>query len=261
MNEQRPKITAVLPAYNAAKTLERTVRDIPKSSVDDILLVDDASGDETVPVAERLGLAVFRHEKNRGYGANQKTCYDKALERGADIVVMVHPDYQYDPKIVPQMIEPIARGEADAVFGSRMLRGGSLKGGMPLWKYLGNVALTALENAAIGARLSEYHCGYRAYSARLLRAVGYAGFSDGFVFDTEIIVQCALRGFRIREIPIQTRYFKEASTIGFGASVSYSLAIVRLMAVLALNRLGLRRDARFGVKPRREDSSRGNSKI
>jgi len=238
-------VTVVLPAYNAARTLERTVADIPKGSVDEILLVDDASGDGTAAIAERLGLTVFRHDKNRGYGANQKTCYQKALERGAGVVVMVHPDHQYDPKIIPQMIAPILAGEADAVFGSRMLLPGALEGGMPGWKYLGNIALTALENAVIGVRLSEYHSGYRAYTAKLLSAVGFDGFSDKFVFDSEIIVQCARRGFRIREIPIQTRYFKEASTIGFWASARYALSIMRLMAQLALHRTGLRRSGKF----------------
>jgi len=245
----RPKTIVVLPAYNAARTLERTLADIPPGSVDEILLVDDASRDGTFELALKLGLTAFRHEKNLGYGGNQKTCYDRALEHGAGVVVMLHPDYQYDPKIIPQLVAPIVEGRADAVFGSRMLSGGSLVGGMPFWKYLGNKGLTKIENAVIGASLSEYHSGYRAYSAKILRNVGYRNFSNDFVFDTQIIVQCALRGCRILEIPIRTRYFEEASTIGFGASVRYTFAILGLMLRLVLHRSGWHRSPEFEIHP------------
>jgi len=233
------KTTVVLPAYNAEKTLERTVADIPKEAVQEIILVDDASQDRTVEIAERLGLVVYRHEKNRGYGANQKTCYAKALERGADVVVMCHPDYQYDPKIIPQLIEPILQGRADAVFGSRMMKGGALEGGMPLWKHNANILLTAFENVMLGTYLTEYHSGFRAYSARLLRTIRFAENSDGFVFDTEIIVQILANRFRIEEVPIRTRYFEEASSIRLWPSVLYGLGILRTMGRFLLHDRGV----------------------
>ncbi len=223
------KVVAVLPAYNAEKTLERTVADIPRDSVDEILLVDDKSRDRTVEIAKKIGLTVFEHPTNKGYGGNQKTCYAKALERGADIVVMVHPDYQYDPKIIPQLIEPIRRGEADAVFGSRMMKGGALEGGMPLWKHNANILLTAFENVILGTYLTEFHSGFRAYSAKLLRTVDFKANSDGFIFDTEIIVQILANQFKIEEIPIRTRYFEEASSIKLWPSILYGLGIVRVM--------------------------------
>jgi SAM-dependent methyltransferase len=228
------KVTAVLPAYNAEKTLERTVADIPKETINEIILVDDASADRTVAIAERLGLVVFRHPKNLGYGANQKTCYQKALLRGADIVVMVHPDYQYDPKIIPQLIEPIQQGRADAVFGSRMMKGGALEGGMPLWKHNANILLTAFANVMLGTYLTEYHSGFRAYSARLLKEIPYQSNPDGFLFDTQIIVQILDKGFKIEEIPIRTRYFEEASSIRFWPSVRYGLGFVWIMFTHAL---------------------------
>lgn len=226
-DERQMRAIAVLPAYNAEATLKRTLADIPKESVDEIILVDDASRDNTVELARKLGLKVFVHEHNRGYGANQKTCYLKALEAGADIVVMVHPDYQYDPKVIPQLIDPIKRGAADAVFGSRMMKGGALEGGMPLWKHNANILLTALENVAFGTYLSEYHSGFRAYSAKLLKNINFQDNSDGFLFDTEIIVQILLLGFKIEEVPIRTRYFDEASTVGFFAGTVYGAGILR----------------------------------
>ncbi|MGH7198632.1 MAG: methyltransferase domain-containing protein [Candidatus Omnitrophota bacterium] len=235
----RMKVTAVLPAFNAEKTLERTVADIPKEAVSEIILVDDASRDHTVAIAEKLGLKVFRHEKNRGYGANQKTCYEKALESGADIVVMVHPDYQYDPKIIPQLVEPIQRGRADAVFGSRMMKGGALEGGMPMWKHNANILLTAFENVMLGTYLTEYHSGFRAYSAKLLKRVRYKENSDGFLFDTEIIIQAVANRFKIEEIPIRTRYFEEASTIKLWPSLVYGLGIVGAMAQYFLHAKGI----------------------
>jgi len=220
------KVVVVLPAYNAAKTLALTLKDIPKDIVDDVILVDDKSKDNTVEVARGLGLKVFTHPQNKGYGANQKTCYAKALEMGAEIVVMVHPDYQYDPKIIPHLIEPIKEGKADAVFGSRMMKGGALEGGMPVWKHNANILLTAIENVILGTYLTEYHSGFRAYSAKYLKTVNFMANSDGFVFDTEIIIQGLLHYLKIDEIPIKTRYFDEASTIKLIPSTIYGISIL-----------------------------------
>ena len=232
---KKMKVIAVLPAYNAEKTLERTVADIPKELVNEIILVDDASQDRTVEIAKKLGLTVYEHEKNQGYGANQKTCYEKALEHGADVAVMCHPDYQYDPKIIPQLVEPILRNEADAVFGSRMMKGGALEGGMPLWKHNANILLTAFENVMLGTYLSEYHSGFRAYSAKALRRIDFKKNSDGFIFDTEIIVQLHVQHFKISEIPIRTRYFEEASSIKLWPSIIYGLGILVAMLQYALH--------------------------
>lgn len=223
------KVTVVLPAYNAARTLKRTVADIPKDAVNEIILVDDKSRDNTVALAKGMGLKVFAHEKNAGYGGNQKTCYEKALEGGADIVVMVHPDYQYDPTVLPELIKPIKEGRADAVFGSRMMKGGSLVGGMPMWKHSANIMLTALENIVFGIYLTEYHSGFRAYSAKLLKAINFKANSNGFIFDTEIIAQAALRNFKIEEVPIRTRYFDEASTIKLWPSILYGFGILKTL--------------------------------
>lgn len=223
------KTVIVLPAYNAARTLTRTVSDIPEGIADEVILVDDGSSDETVEVARELGLKVFTHNKNSGYGANQKTCYEQALQSGADIVVMLHPDYQYDPKVIPELIEPIKRGEADAAFGSRMMKGGALEGGMPKWKHNANILLTALENVVLGTYLSEYHSGFRAYNRRLLEAVNFKLNSNGFIFDTEIIIQALLKKFKIEEIPIKTRYFDEASSIRFFRSCLYGLGILKTL--------------------------------
>lgn len=232
---RKMKTIVVLPAYNAAKTLELTVADIPKDIVDEIILVDDASIDDTVKVAKQLGLKVFEHKKNEGYGANQKTCYTKALEMGAEIVVMVHPDYQYDPTVIPKLIEPIQKGLADAVFGSRMMKGGALEGGMPLWKYNANILLTALENVVLGTYLTEYHSGFRAYSANYLKTINFITNSNGFVFDTEIIVQGLLHHFKIDEVPIRTRYFEEASTIKLLPSIIYGLGIIKTLCKYILH--------------------------
>lgn len=240
------KTIVVLPAYNAAGTLKMTLDDMPKDIVDDIILVDDASSDDTVKVARSLGMKMFVHKKNKGYGGNQKTCYAKALELGADIVVMVHPDYQYDPKVIPQLIEPIKKNEADAVFGSRMMKGGALEGGMPLWKHNANILLTALENVILHTYLTEYHSGFRAYSARLLKSVRFIDNSDGFVFDTEIIVQALLKRFKIEEIPIRTRYFPEASTVKFWQGVIYGLGIIKTMLKYTLHIKGIIKFRQFG---------------
>ena len=239
------KVTAVLPAYNAAQTLARTVADIPREIVSEIILVDDRSQDDTVKIAKSLGLIVYEHKKNSGYGANQKTCYEKALERGADIVVMVHPDYQYDPKIIPHLIEPIQRGEADAVFGSRMMKGGALEGGMPMWKHNANILLTAFENVMLGTYLTEYHSGFRAYSAKLLKTVNYKANSNGFIFDTEIIVQILANRLKIDEVPIRTRYFEEASSIRLWPSILYGLGIIRVMGSYYLQERGILKNKKF----------------
>lgn len=239
------KVIVVLPAYNAAKTLEKTVFAIPKDWVDDVILVDDASRDNTVAVSRKLGLKTFVHSKNLGYGGNQKTCYREALRLGADIIVMVHPDFQYDPSFIPEMIKPIARGECDAVFGSRMsIKRNALLGGMPYWKFLANIFLTWLENLVLGMNLTEYHSGFRAYSRKVLELPLNLN-SDGFVFDTEIIVQMRIAGMKIKEIPITTRYFVEASMIGFGRSVQYGFNILSVMLRYLFSRFGIKHYAQF----------------
>jgi glycosyltransferase involved in cell wall biosynthesis len=231
------KVVVVLPAYNAEKTLRATLDDIPMDWVDEILLVDDASRDGTVALARELGLRVVVHPQNRGYGGNQKTCYRTAMdELGGDIMVMVHPDHQYDPTVVPQLVQPLLDGTCDAVFGSRMLGGRPIEGGMPKWKYFANLFLTMIENATFYVFLSEYHSGFRAYSRRYLESVDFEANSDNFVFDTEIIAQGVAKGMRIREVPIQTRYFPEASQIGFWRSVRYGLEILRTMILFKLHR-------------------------
>lgn len=239
------KVVVVMPAYNAEKTLERTLADIDRDWVDDIILVDDGSRDATVALARRLGLKVFVHEKNTGYGGNQKTCYTEAMRIGADIMVMVHPDHQYDPRVVPQLVQPLLDGTCDAVFGSRMLGGRPLEGGMPKWKYLANIFLTAVENAAFYMYLTEYHSGLRAYSRRYLKTVNFLANSDDFVFDSEIIAQGVLHGMRIREIPIETRYFSEASQIGLRRSIVYGLSILKTLVKFKLHKKGWMRYAMF----------------
>jgi glycosyltransferase involved in cell wall biosynthesis len=231
------KVIAVLPAYNAERTLEATCDDIPKDWVDEILLVDDCSRDNTVALSRKLGLKTVVHQKNRGYGGNQKTCYRTAMEEmGGEIMVMVHPDHQYDPKIIPELVKPLLRGESDAVFGSRMLGGRPIEGGMPKWKYFANLFLTMVENATFYTYLSEYHSGFRAYSKRYLETVNYDVNSDDFVFDTEIIAQGVAKGLRIREVPIQTRYFDEASQVGFWRGTRYGLAILKTMVLYKLHK-------------------------
>ena len=226
MNDRKLKIAVVCPAYNCEKTLARTIADIPPGIADEIILVDDCSHDHTIEKARELGLKVFPHERNTGYGGNQKTCYREALAAGADIVVMLHPDYQYDPTAIPALVEPIVDGRADAVFGSRMMKGGALLGGMPLWKHNGNILLTAVENVVLSTYLTEYHSGFRAYSAPLLRTIWFERNHDNFVFDTEIIIQIVNQKFRIEEIPIQTRYFPQATSLSFVSSVRYGLQIL-----------------------------------
>ncbi len=239
------KIVVVLPAYNAAKTLEKTLFAIPKDWVDEIILVDDASRDDTVAVSKKLGLKTFVHKKNLGYGGNQKTCYREALKLGADIAIMVHPDYQYDPSFIPEMIKPIVRGECEAVFGSRMhTKRNALLGGMPYWKFIANIFLTWIENRILGMNLTEYHSGFRAYGRKVLELPLNLN-SDDFVFDTEIIVQMKVAGMKIEEIPITTRYFTEASMIGFWRSIRYGLDILSVMLHYVLDKCGIRYYAQF----------------
>jgi glycosyltransferase involved in cell wall biosynthesis len=245
MAKMSKKVVVVMPAYNAARTLERTLNDIPGEHVDEIILIDDASQDDTVELAKKLGLKVFVHSINRGYGANQKTCYKEALRLGADIIIMIHPDHQYDPTVIPQLIEPLLKGECDAVFGSRMLGGRPLEGGMPKWKYLANIFLTAVENATFYMYLTEYHSGLRAYSRKYLETVKVELNSDDFVFDSEIIAQGVIHNMRIREIPIQTRYFPEASQIGFWRSVVYGLSILKTLLKYKLHKKGIKRFKMF----------------
>ncbi|MBU2043673.1 MAG: methyltransferase domain-containing protein [Candidatus Omnitrophica bacterium] len=242
---KKMKVIVALPAYNAEKTLKRTLDDIPRDSVDKIILVDDASSDKTVEVAKSLGLEVFQHSKNKGFGGNQKTCCQEALKQGADIVVMVHPDYQYDPTIIPELIEPIQKGEADLVFGSRMMKGGALDGGMPPWKHNANILLTAFANIVLGTYLTEYHSGFRAYSADLLKTVRFKLNSDKFVFDTEIIVQALVHHFKIEEVPIQTRYFDEASQIKFLPCIAYGFGIIWTMVKYILHSKGIYKFKQF----------------
>ena len=238
------RVAVVLPAYNAEKTLERTVEEIPRDLVDDVILVDDFSRDGTVALAGRLGLHVERHDRNLGYGANQKTCYRAALARGADLVVMVHPDYQYSPRLIAAMASMIASGEFDVVFGSRILGVGALAGGMPLYKYVSNRFLTAFQNLLLGHKLSEYHTGYRAWSREVLTTLPLLRNSDDFVFDNQMIAQAIFRGFRVGEISCPTRYFPEASSINFRRSSVYGLGVLATSLKFRLQRLGL---ARFPI--------------
>jgi len=240
-----PKVVVVMPAYNAGRTLRMTYEELPKEAVNLVILVDDGSTDQTLEIARELGLEIFVHNKNYGYGANQKTCYTEALRAGADVVVMVHPDYQYDPTLVPQMIEPIARGEADIVLGSRLKAGSALAQGMPWWKFVANRFLTWLENRVFGLALSEYHTGYRAFRREVLETVNFTANSDGFVFDQEIIAQAVAAGFRFAEIAVPTRYFPEASSAGFLASTGYGLRILGVLFWYGLHRTGARRSRRF----------------
>jgi glycosyltransferase involved in cell wall biosynthesis len=242
----RPKVVIVMPAYNAAKTLEDTFRRIPAGYFDEIVVVDDASGDETVELARRLDLKAIRHPHNVGYGGNQKTCYMEALRDGADIVVMLHPDGQYDPAIIPEMIRPIAEGRADMVLGSRMmLPGGAARGGMPRWKRVANRFLTTAENLAMRRRFSECHTGYRAYSRRFLETVPFLRNSNGFVFDTEVIFQAVQFEMPVIEVPISTRYFKDASSVGFRSGVVYGLGTLMTAVRFVLHRSGLVSSEKF----------------
>ncbi|MCA9510506.1 MAG: glycosyltransferase family 2 protein [Myxococcota bacterium] len=239
------KIVVVMPAYNAAKTIEKTYREIPLDLVDEVVVTDDASRDDTVEVARRLGLHTIVHERNRGYGGNQKTCYDAALELGADVVVMLHPDYQYTPKLLAPMIGMITDGPFDVVLGSRILGGSALAGGMPYYKYFANRFLTATQNFLAGAKLSEYHTGYRAFSRDVLTTCALEENSDDFVFDNQMLAQIIYAGFAIGEVSCPAAYFEEASSIDFRRSVTYGLGVLGTSLQLFLQRNGLARYAIF----------------
>jgi glycosyltransferase involved in cell wall biosynthesis len=243
-----PRIVVVLPAYNAAKTLEKTYADLPKGEIWKMILVDDVSQDQTVEVARALGLSVVIHIQNRGYGGNQKTCYVEALKEGADVVVMLHPDHQYDSRLVPELVRPIFDGQADMVMGSRIMNGRALEGGMPLWKFLANRALTILENVIFRARLTDCHSGFRAYSRKFLETVPFVLNSDDFVFDSQMIAQAVHFGFKIGEIPVQARYFPEASSVNFKVSSIYGLKTLGVLTRYILQRLGL---VRFNIFDRK----------
>ena len=244
------RIAVVMPAYNAAKTLEKTVREVPET-VDLKILVDDHSTDETVQIAEKLGLQVFVHEENYGYGRNQQTCYREALGAGADIVVMVHPDYQYTPLLVTAMAGMIAYGVYDVVLGSRIIGGGALKGGMPFYKYVANRFLTAFQNVFTGAKLSEYHTGFRAFSKEVLMNLPLLENSDDFVFDNEMLAQSIYFGFRIGEVSCPTKYCEEASSINFARSVKYGLGVLATTLKYRLRKLGIARFRLFNLAGRK----------
>jgi glycosyltransferase involved in cell wall biosynthesis len=244
------KLVVVMPAYNAERTLRQTYAELPHEYVDEVILVDDASGDRTAVVAEELGIRTIIHAENRGYGANQKTCYREALRHGADIVVMVHPDYQYSPRLVTAMASMLVSGHYDVVLGSRILGGGSLRGGMPRYKYYANRFLTFLQNIALGAKLSEYHTGYRAFTRQVLETLPLAEDSDDFVFDNEMLTQAVYFGFRIGEISCPTKYFPEASSIGFRRSVVYGLGVLRSSFLFLLQKAGAVRSRQFSRKGR-----------
>lgn len=234
------KIVVVLPAYNAAKTLEQTYNEIPFDIVDDVVLVDDASKDDTAEVGKKLGIRhVIKHDKNKGYGGNQKTCYRKALELGADIVIMLHPDYQYTPKLIPSISWIIANGLYPVVLASRILGKGALKGGMPLYKYIANRVLTLVQNWLVGQKLSEYHTGYRAFSAEVLRDLNLEANSDDFVFDNQMLSQIIFKGYEIGEVTCPTKYFEEASSINFRRSSIYGIGVLVTSAKHRLQKMGL----------------------
>jgi glycosyltransferase involved in cell wall biosynthesis len=244
-----PKTIVVMPAYNAEATLEATYRDIPEGSVDEVILVDDASRDNTVAIARDLGLTVIEHERNEGYGANQKTCYREALRREAEIVIMVHPDYQYDARLVPVFVEFLQLGICDVLLGSRIrTRREALKGGMPPYKYLANRVLTTFENVALGQNLGDFHTGFRSYTADVLRTIPWERNSDDFVFDSQFLVQAVHFGFRIGDVPVPVRYFSEASSINFPRSVKYGLQTVWTVCQYALQKTRLFRFRLFRPK-------------
>lgn len=247
-------VMVVMPAYKAGKTLAITYAGLPKSVVDFVLVVDDASDDDTVAVARALGIEVRIHPRNRGYGGNQKTCYAEALSSAADIIVMVHPDYQYEPKLVTAMAAMIESGVYDCVLGSRILCGGALRGGMPLWKYIANRCLTAIENLLLGAKLSEYHSGYRAYSRALLETLPWQQNSDDFIFDNQFLSQVILGKWNVGEISVPTKYFAEASSIGFLRSCRYGFGVLNVSLRGALARLKVLNPPTC-VKPGKNDAS------
>jgi glycosyltransferase involved in cell wall biosynthesis len=239
------RVAVVMPAYNAEQTLRRTVEEIPREFVDDLILVDDASQDATAELARSLGLHTIVHSANAGYGANQKTCYLEALSRGAEVVIMLHPDYQYTPKLLVAMASLVALGQFDIVLGSRILTGGALRGGMPLYKYAANRALTLFQNLMVGGKLSEYHTGYRAFSKRVLETLPLERNGDGFIFDNQMLAQALYFGFSIGEVSCPARYFPEASSIGFLPSLRYGLGVLATSLLFRLNRWNLIRSPLF----------------
>jgi glycosyltransferase involved in cell wall biosynthesis len=243
------KVVVVLPAYNAERTLRQTVADIPTDVVDDVILTDDASRDNTVAIAKELGLHTIRHDRNRGYGGNQKTCYTAALARGADVIVMLHPDYQYTPKLVTAMASMVSSEQFDVVLGSRILGRGALTGGMPVYKYVANRFLTLTQNMLVGQKLSEYHTGYRAWSRNVLQSLPLLLCSDDFIFDNQMLAQAINWGFEIGEISCPTKYFPEASSINFSRSVVYGLGVVKTSIDFRMHRLGLSEPAIFANPP------------
>jgi glycosyltransferase involved in cell wall biosynthesis len=249
------KIVVVMPAYNASRTIEQTYREIPMDLVDTVVVTDDASRDDTVEIARRLGLHTLVHAQNRGYGGNQKTCYTEALRLGADVVVMLHPDYQYTPRLLPAMIGLVVDGPFDAVLGSRVLGGRALAGGMPLYKYVANRALTAAQNLLCAAKLSEYHTGYRAFTREVLESLPLLENSDDFVFDNQMLAQIVVAGFEIGEISCPAAYFEEASSINFARSVRYGLGVLWTSLQVFAQRKGLARFAIFDPNGRRLDPS------
>ena len=242
---ENKKIIVIMPAFNAEKTLGMTYAEIPLDIVDEVILVDDASEDNTVSLAKALGIQVLCHDQNLGYGGNQKTCYHEALKRGADIVVMLHPDYQYSPKLITAMVAMIASSHYDAVLASRILGKGALVGGMPLYKYIANRILTALENLLLGSKLSEFHTGYRAWTKEVLQGISINACSNDFIFDNQMLAQIIYKNFRVGEISCPTKYFKEASSINFYRSVIYGLGVLSTAISFRLNRMGLIRTIVF----------------
>jgi len=255
MSPNKPKVIVVMPAYNAAKTLHMTYADLPREMVDMVILVDDGSSDETAKIARELGLELFIHDRNYGYGANQKTCYREALKAGADIVVMVHPDYQYDPTLLPEIVRPITEGRADVVLGSRLMGISPMKQGMPWWKYISNRFLTWVENVTFGLQLSEYHTGYRAFRREVLESVNLETNSDQFIFDQEILAQIVALKMRITEVPVPTRYFAQASSASFFQSTIYGCSILVVMAKFLLHRWGMGYHRQFDSLQRRYHSA------
>ena len=232
------RVTVVLPAYNAAKTLSKTLAEVPMDIIDEIILCDDNSTDDTIAVAKSLNIHhIISHQVNRGYGGNQKSLYDKAIATNADIVIMLHPDYQYTPKLITAMVSIISEGLYPVVFGSRILGGGALKGGMPLYKYIANRFLTSFQNILLGQKLSEYHTGYRAYSIEVLKAIDYNANSDDFIFDNQVIAQIFEKGFEIAEITCPTKYFEEASSINLSRSIKYGLGVLSVSILYGLKRI------------------------
>lgn len=241
------KIVVVLPAFNAEKTLEQTYMEIPMDLVDEVILVDDDSSDKTLKIAEKLGIHhIIKHEKNTGYGGNQKTCYKTALNLKADIIIMLHPDYQYTPKLIPAMSHIIAAEVYPVVLGSRILGKGALRGGMPIWRYISNRVLTLFQNMLMKQKLSEYHTGYRAFSAEVLRKINFEANSDDFVFDNQMLAQILFKGYQIAEITCPTKYFEEASSIGFGRSIRYGLGVLGTSFAYRLQKWGIAKFRIFG---------------